>query len=406
MGVIQVGKGDWKFDIRHPSTKKRKRVGGFRTQKLADTARWEQIEKWEAEIIGAAPDAAAAADEVKLSPLLRDELEREAELLRAEWGGGFENLRLKTSANFAEIVASAIPANLAVSELEASHLERIVKTQLAEGNKPSSVNTRQVELRFVLRRIGVRLGMTDWVIPKVRVPGFIAREGRKLRRVWSDAELAAILHVLDNPHTHSKSTHRAQAAAVWRDTADVLRIAALTGMRKMEILLMDWNRIYFPWGLMKARTLKRRGGAEEYRDIPVDGELRAVLESRRKYVAETYGKDERLVFPRNTHYVTNWLYEALHQAASVAGVPYGKKIGMVPHGLRHTAATKMVTDGVDIATAADILGNSVETMLQTYARSTIDSKRNAMRAMSISRDGESSAEQQVPASNVRQIASR
>ena len=51
------------------------------------------------------------------------------------------------------------------------------------------------------------------------------------------------------------------------------------------------------------------------------------------------------------------------------------------HDLRHTAATYMVTDGIDLVTVAEILGHSDIKITMRYAHSTPEDKRKAVNVL-------------------------
>ena len=51
------------------------------------------------------------------------------------------------------------------------------------------------------------------------------------------------------------------------------------------------------------------------------------------------------------------------------------------HDLRHTAATMMVTSGVDLVTVKEILGHSSIEMTMRYAHPTTEGKMNAVKAL-------------------------
>ena len=116
-------------------------------------------------------------------------------------------------------------------------------------------------------------------------------------------------------------------------------------------------------------------------------DLRELLLTRREKIWGASGKAETRVFTRwdSTRSVqSGWVYHALKAACAAAGVEYGRGAsGVVLHGLRHTAATRMLTGNVDIPTAAEILGNTVATMLESYAHTTAASRNAAVRELSL-----------------------
>jgi integrase len=370
------------YDIRHPVTKKRVRIGGFRTRAQADQARTNQMEKWRSEKYG--HDFRPNLSHLNL--LLRDELVAESELLRAEFESidrkANEGLRKLYAQSIARRFAEVVPASLSVQDLQREHLDLFSGKLRREGVAPNTITNYQLSIRFVLKRIAKRNAS---MMPPAWEPPIFTRlteaqsATKKKRRVWSDEEFDKVVDSLLHPERHHKSERMWEVKRTWRDIADLIRIAKVTGMRKTEIFLIERGRIFFQWGIMQARTLKRRGGSVEYRDIPITPELESVLRDR----LELIGPDERMLFPRvQGKYTSGWVYDNLRKAAEYAGVEYGQASGgVVIHGLRHTAATKMVSSGVDIPTAAEVLGNSIQTMLENYAHTTIESKRRALDAI-------------------------
>jgi integrase len=379
LSVKKADNGTWMFDVRHPVTKKRKRVRGFRTRAQADQARTNQMEKWRSEKYG--HDFRPNLSQLKL--ILRDELVAEAELLRAEFEAvdrkANEGLRKLYAQSIVRRFAEVVPATLGVADLQREHLDLFSRKLEGEGIAPNTITNYQLTVRFVLKRIAKRntsMLPASWEPPMFTALTEVRAKGTKLRRVWSDEEFDRIVDVLLHPERHVKSERLWEVRRAWRDVADLIRIAKATGMRKTEIFLIERNRVFFQWGIMQARTLKRRGGAVEFRDIPITPELESVLRDRMGLIPP----EEKLLFPRVAgKYSSSWVYDNLRKAAEHAGVEYGQASGgVVIHGLRHTAATRMVASGVDIPTAAEVLGNSIETMLENYAHTTIDSKRRAM----------------------------
>lgn len=375
MAVKKLANGTWGYDVRHPVTKRRIRVGGFPKKSDAEQAKDNLRSRWRAEKYGLdSPDLSVRGLH------LNAELLAEADRLAAQVDGTFQTNRSKFGAHWLRKIVSekVFPDALLVTGLQAEHLNQFVQDELRRGIKPNSVKTYLVLLRGALQNIKKAHPnqLSRWIIPTAApIPGSERFRLRKLNRVWTNEELSRVLSVLRRPEDYPKAK-----AHVWRDVADFLSIAALTGMRKTEILLMEWSKIFFEWKIMQVRTLKRKGNEEMYREIPLVPELAEILLERKR----DFGESSTFVFPRwETNQHAGWIYDTLNIVCPIAGVPYGRKSGVVPHGLRHTAATKMVAGGVDIATAADILGNSIETMLTTYAHTTMDSKRAALERMSI-----------------------
>lgn len=368
MAVKKADNGTWMYDIRHPITKKRRRLKGFPTKAAAERAKAVITEQWFNEKHGTFVDRAAKG--VRL--ILVDELLTEARLLREEYVDYFTH-RLRSSAAVAERVSKLLSPTLLIQDFTTVHIQKLIEAQIKAGVTPRSVRTYMSQLQFVLARIKKRnLVLVSWNIPAINVEGISRKE--KLRRIWEPSELERLLDVLGNPPEKVSKEN-------WRDAYDFLSIGYLTGMRRTEILLLEWSKILWQWNMMSVRTLKQKG--EVYRDIPLSIDLLNLLQCRKDYIERIFGASEPLVFP---HYRSSpgahWIYNTIKAAATLAGVRYGQKgFGIVPHGLRHTAATQMLVDGTDMSTAAEILGNTVETMMKNYAHTTMASKRAAVSRM-------------------------
>jgi integrase len=162
-----------------------------------------------------------------------------------------------------------------------------------------------------------------------------------------------------------------------------LRLAALYGFRRSELLGLTWSAVDLRKGSVRIeRALIEVHGRPEWsagknarsrRSVPIDRSLVAALKAHRKFQAE-----ERLA--AGGRWVDNDLVlatrfgrpvspgnfdQTLERLVKATGVPR-----LTSHGLRHTAATHMVRHAVDIGeirAAADILGHSPDMLMRTYA---------------------------------------
>ena len=55
-----------------------------------------------------------------------------------------------------------------------------------------------------------------------------------------------------------------------------------------------------------------------------------------------------------------------------------KFAGLKPYDLRHTCAMRLLEEGIDVRTVAELLGNSPEIVLRRYAKSRPELKINAI----------------------------
>jgi integrase len=129
---------------------------------------------------------------------------------------------------------------------------------------------------------------------------------------------------------------------------NIVITALNTGMRKMEILSMKWECIDFAKGIITIPQTNTK--AKKTRNIPISSVLnRTLLEQKLKIGSSEY------VFPSqnpNKEHIF-WIKRSFSTACKRAGIN-----GLRFHDLRHTAATRMMESGIDIATVSKILGHS------------------------------------------------
>jgi integrase len=173
--------------------------------------------------------------------------------------------------------------------------------------------------------------------------------------------------------------------------AGPIRLLALYGLRRSELLALKWDDIDFAAATVRVdEGLVEVSGVPTWtagknersrRTIPIDGPTLAALRAHRKLqlaermlagerweeenlvVASQHG---RLVNPRN-------FAQSLDRLVAHAAVPR-----LTSHGLRHTAATHMVKNAADageLRAIADVLGHSPDMLMRTYAHALPESIR-------------------------------
>ena len=85
-------------------------------------------------------------------------------------------------------------------------------------------------------------------------------------------------------------------------------------------------------------------------------------------------REDQLIFynPKTKNHLKD-IYRSFKTACQKVGMP-----DMRFHDLRHTAATLMVTGGIDLVTVKEILGHSKIEMTMRYAHPTLENKRKAV----------------------------
>jgi integrase len=154
--------------------------------------------------------------------------------------------------------------------------------------------------------------------------------------------------------------------AIRKDTnayAGPIMLAALyTGMRKSEILRLEWRDIDFEHGFIHIRGPK--GGQDQ--KIPLNDAVKVVFEK----LPRTHG----LVFP-GMHGLRTGLYHAIGEIKKKAGLPADFR---PLHGLRHHYASMLASSGkVDMYVLQKLLTHKTPIMTQRYAHLRDESLKKA-----------------------------
>jgi len=142
----------------------------------------------------------------------------------------------------------------------------------------------------------------------------------------------------------------------------IITLALNTGMRKGEILNLRWSDIDFNKRYIFVRTTK----SGKDRKIPMNHIVTSNLKALKR-------DGDFIFYNPKTKACLKDVKTAFKAACRRAGIP-----DLRFHDLRHTAATLMVTGGVDIVTVKEILGHSSIEMTMRYAHPTPENKRKAV----------------------------
>lgn len=135
-------------------------------------------------------------------------------------------------------------------------------------------------------------------------------------------------------------------------------VALGTGLRRGELLALSWRDVA---PSLDAVTVRKSKTAAGIRVVPLPA-----------FAGEALGAMERRPGPIWT--VSKWwVSHKMGQLCERAGLP---RLGL--HGLRHTAATLLLAEGVDPFTIQSILGHSRVSMTGHYARAEDAGRRDAV----------------------------
>jgi integrase len=209
-------------------------------------------------------------------------------------------------------------------------------------------------------------------------PATIYQELALLRRMFNVA-LKEWAWVSDNPVTRlSFSVGNKNARDRWLTQEDETRllekatnpdwlrpllIAALhTGMRRGELLNLTWRDVDFARGLVRIERSKNG----EKRSIPASATLLVTLKAIR--VRDISGH----VFARSVRSV-RVAFEATVKKAGIENFHF--------HDLRHTFATRLVQNGVDLYKVKELLGHKSITMTMRYSHHYPESLRSSVEVL-------------------------
>jgi len=202
------------------------------------------------------------------------------------------------------------------------------------GRRPNTVNRRMKAVKAWLR-----WAVEEGLAP--RLPDFPrdVPQGRKAPQALERAEVNRLLRELE------KEGDARDKALVRLMLSCGLRLSEACGLRAEDVSLDG----------RQAAVTVRRGKGGKWREIPLPPEARKALaawfeERERKGIRSEWlfpGKDP------SEHLSANAGWRAVKKYAWRARIPH-----LHPHALRHTCATNMLRGGVDIVTAAEILGHA------------------------------------------------
>jgi integrase len=181
--------------------------------------------------------------------------------------------------------------------------------------------------------------------PAANVEKFKERNQRE--RILSDEEMRRLLEVAA-PHLKP-----------------ILIIALSTGMRRNEILGLKWNNVHVPERYLFIEDSK----SGKSRKIPLNSQMIAALEG--------LTRDSEFLFfnKRKNRHLTD-IAIAFKGACARAGIS-----GLRLHDLRHSAASAMIRNGIDIVTVSKILGHSSIQMTMRYAHPTSENMSRAVEVL-------------------------
>jgi site-specific recombinase XerD len=146
-----------------------------------------------------------------------------------------------------------------------------------------------------------------------------------------------------------------------RDTRELVTVAGLTGLRRGELLAMQWDWVDLPRRLLTVKNSETfTTKSKKARVVPLCDEVVTVLLSRRERASGEAG----LVFTRRGRDIApDYLSHRLKSAIRAAGLSPSLHF----HSLRHSFASWLVQGGVSLYQVARLLGHSSTAVTEKYA---------------------------------------
>jgi len=256
------------------------------------------------------------------------------------------------------------------NEISLKHLNRAFKeVRLAEIN-PGLVRkyiTERKEDGMAPATINRELSLLKSILYAAEYDDLIASNPIRGRRVKKLEEVNSREKVILEMKLTDSDLRRLVDGAV-PHFKPILKIALITGMRRGEILKMQWKDINLRLGTI--RIPKENSKSKKERIIPIDSILFDTLDSIEKKGEYIFMNDWTGEHRKNVD-------KAFRAVCERAGIPSGRKNGLTFHDLRHLAAYRLVKL-TDIVTASKILGHASIQMTMRYVHPTDKDKRTAI----------------------------
>ena len=236
------------------------------------------------------------------------------------------------------------------------------RQRLEEGVKPATVNR---EIALLSAAINYCRDEFGWNIPNPAAKQKLKEPEGRLR--WLIREEAAnLIRVAES-----------QKRSPW--LADVIRLAVNTGMRKGEMLNLEWRRVDFRQGLIYLEPQHTKNSRR--RSIPLNASARAALLGRANWRA-THCPDSPWVFAHADGSRIEDIKTSFRTALMKAVITDFRF-----HDLRHTCAAWLVTAGVPLTEVRDLLGHRTIQQTERYAHLAPENVRMAVEKLDQAQPG-------------------
>lgn len=197
------------------------------------------------------------------------------------------------------------------------------------------------------------------VLKDVKTP----KRTKSLPKSLNEDEVQRLINALDNYQTIDSPTPHAEFSR--RRNKLILALLYSSGLRVSELVTLCTDNVD-----LRERTMRIRGKGEKDRIVLFDDRTKKLIED---YLAKRKDDSEYLFINRSGNHLTpRYVQMMIKDYARVAGIR--KKV--TPHILRHSFATHLLKNGVDIRAIQQLLGHSNLSTTQIYTSVDMETLKN------------------------------
>jgi integrase/recombinase XerC len=186
---------------------------------------------------------------------------------------------------------------------------------------------------------------------------------RSIRSPKSERRLPSILQQ-DEVRRLIEVTPDDSSAAAVRDRA-IFETLYSTGLRVSELVGLNWRDIDDELGMVMVRS----GKGNKDRLIPIGEPALDALKAWRRAMPIAWESDGPVIINlRGGRLTTRSVEMILQRRIAAAGV----SAGITPHGLRHSFATHMLSNGADLRSIQEMLGHASLATTQRYTHVSVN----------------------------------
>lgn len=197
------------------------------------------------------------------------------------------------------------------------------------------------------------------ILEEVKTP----KRTKSLPKSLNEDEVKSLINALDNYHPVDSDSPSSETLKLRNKL--ILALLYSSGLRVSELVTLETNNVD-----LGERTIRIRGKGEKDRIVLFDDVTREILE---EYLQKRSCDSEYIFVNRHGNHLTpRYVQMMIKDYARVAGIK--KKV--TPHILRHSFATHLLKNGVDIRAIQQLLGHSNLSTTQIYTSVDMETLKN------------------------------